>query len=129
MLPRVFDFQVSYDTTLSSPGFSFFLFRWQEPDGRIFSASWGRGSGGSGKTIEFLGDDNDANGMEAIDDPTNTRVFELSMGKVIAQELRNKKVIGTLECTNSRTFRVRRSRASRFVSLDLSDGSNRCVCK
>ena len=99
--PVVFDFQVGYDIADSSMGFSIFLFRWED-GGRIFSASTGFGSDDSDDppTLVFLGDPVD------IDDPTKTRVFEISGAKVIAQELNKKTVIAMLECRNDRTFEV-----------------------
>ena len=85
--------------------FSIFLFRWKENDGRIFSASTGFGSNEADPpTIVFLGDGMGGGG--AIDDPTETRVFQISGAKVIARELRRNKVIAMLECPNPHAYVV-----------------------
>ncbi len=102
-LNTVFDFQVGY----SNLHLQFFLFRWEDSDG-TFSASIGPFPAGDSErpSVEFSGDDDTDNDPDLVDDPTKTRVFRISGGKVIAHELDKNQVIATLACNNEHVIEV-----------------------
>ena len=107
-LDRVFDFQIGYDLATNPTGFLFFLFRWEDGN-QIFSVEIGAFPAGDSDraSIAFLGDGDDgSNDPDLIDDPTKTRIFRISGGKVIAHELDKKKVIATLACDNDHIIEV-----------------------
>ena len=100
----VFDVQFGYE----DPYVLFFLFRWKEVDGSVFSVSTGRGSDTPSPlpTAKFLGDGDNSTNPDLIDDPTKTRIFEISGGRVEAREFDKRKVIAMLDCPNLYTYEV-----------------------